>query len=91
MTEDGRRRLGEKSADLIHRAREWQREHGMRPEQEFRDSILPTLADVPIRALARQTGLSLAYCRQIKRGQLVPHPMWWEAFKASADPRGGAA
>jgi hypothetical protein len=77
MTEAGRRRLGAKSVDLIRRAREWQNANGMRRPEDFREQIYPLLADVSIRELARRTGLSLAYCRQIKRGQVVPHPMWW--------------
>jgi CRISPR-associated endonuclease Cas1 len=84
MTEAGRHRLSVKSANLIHRAREWQRVNGMRKPEEFRESVYPLLGNVPIRALARRTGLSLAYCRQIKRGQVVPHPMWWDAFRSSA-------
>ena len=49
------------------------------------------LADISIRELVRRTGLSLAYCRQIKRGLVVPHPMWWEAIRSLAGPRGGVA
>jgi hypothetical protein len=82
MTQAGRQRLGAKSADLIYRAREWQRVNGMRKPEEFRESIYPLLADVSIRELVGRTGLSLAYCRQIKRGSVVPHPMWWEALQA---------
>jgi CRISPR-associated endonuclease Cas1 len=87
MTDAGRQRLGEKSADLIRRAREWQNANGMRRPEEFRETIYPLLADVPIRELARRTGLSLAYCRQIKRGQVVPHPMWWEGLGRSVEAR----
>jgi hypothetical protein len=84
MTEAGRLRLGAKSADLIARARDWQRANGTRKPEEFRETVYPLLGNVPIRELARRTGLSLAYCRQIKRGQVVPHPMWWEALRSSA-------
>lgn len=83
MTDEGRLRLGEKSADLIRRARAWQRANGVREPEEFRESVYPLLADVSIRELVRRTGLSLAYCRQIKRGQVVPHPMWWEVMRAT--------
>jgi CRISPR-associated endonuclease Cas1 len=88
MTEAGRQRLREKSADMIHRAREWQRVNGMRELSEFRETIYPLLADLSIRELVRRTGLSLAYCRQIKRGQVVPHPMWWEKLGARCDSCG---
>jgi CRISPR-associated endonuclease Cas1 len=78
MTEAGRHRLSAKSAGLIARAREWQRANGMREPEEFRETVYPLLAGVSMRELVRRTGLSLAYCRQIKRGLVVPHPMWWE-------------
>jgi CRISPR-associated endonuclease Cas1 len=81
MTDGGRDRLSAKSTDLIHRAREWQRVNGMRKPEEFREAIYPLLEDVSIRELVRRTGLSLAYCRKIKRGLVVPHPMWWERLE----------
>jgi hypothetical protein len=91
MTEAGRQRLSVRSADLIRRAREWQRVNGMRNPAEFRETVHPKLVDVSIRDLTRRTGLSLGYCRQIKRGQVVPHPMWWEAICSLAEPTGGVA
>jgi hypothetical protein len=63
------------------RAREWHRVNGLWKPEEFRESIYPLLADVSIRELVRRTGLSLAYSRQIKRGLVVPHPMWWEEMR----------
>lgn len=85
MTQAGRQRLGARSADLIARAREWQRVNGIRKPEEFRETVYPTLVDVSIRELVRRTGLSLAYCRQIKRGLVVPHPMWWGTLGALGD------
>ena len=35
---------------------------------------------MPARALADATGLSIGYCRQVKKGVVTPHPMWWEAM-----------
>lgn len=60
-----------------------QRVNGMRKPEEFRETVYPKLVDVSIRELTRRTGLSLAYCRQIRRGLVVPHPMWWEALARS--------
>ena len=50
----------------------------------FDRDILPALADVPPAELARATGLSVAYCRQVKGGQAKPHPMWWQAMREIA-------
>jgi CRISPR-associated endonuclease Cas1 len=91
MTDAGRKSLGAKSADLIAHAREWQRVNGMREPEEFRESVYPLLADVSIRELVRRTGLSLAYCRQIKRGLVVPHPMWWEVLAAPGGDKAGVS
>ena len=33
--------------------------------------------------LARATGLSVAYCRQVKKGAVTPHPMWWGAMRTA--------
>ncbi len=33
---------------------------------------------MPVRDLVEATGLSENYCRRIKKGLVVPHPMWWD-------------
>jgi hypothetical protein len=48
----------------------------------FERDILPRIADVPARALAEATGLSVGYCRKVKQGAVTPHPMWWEVMRA---------
>jgi hypothetical protein len=48
--------------------------HLSRQEQdtaEFERDILPKLVAVPIRALAAATGLSVGYCRRVKKGTMV--------------------
>jgi hypothetical protein len=85
-----RERVGRAEAERIRQAREWQR--GKRWPREmgvFEQEILPTLANVPAGELARRTGLSVAYCRRIKKGLVVPHPMWWESLAARAMQAGG--
>jgi hypothetical protein len=62
--------------------------HLSRQEQdtaEFERDILPKLVAVPIRALAAATGLSVGYCRRVKKGTITPHPMWWEALRTFGD------
>jgi hypothetical protein len=39
-----------------------------------------TLRHVSARALARATELSVSHCSNVKKGERVPHPMWWGAF-----------
>jgi hypothetical protein len=71
--------LGRAEAERIRQAREWQRE-GSWPADltAFEREILPKLTDLSAGELARRTGLSVGYCRRIKKGLVVPHPMWWE-------------
>ena len=40
--------------------------------------VLAGLAFVSLGAMRRATGLSLSYCAQIKQGQRVPHPRYWQ-------------
>jgi hypothetical protein len=77
----GRRRIATRASTLVEAARAWQREHPW-PEDMglFEREILPRLVDVPVRHLAEVTGLSESYCRRVKRGLMVPHPMWWDAM-----------
>ncbi len=75
--------LREVETTRIQEARAWQREGRWPPDMTaFEREILPGLADVSAGALARRTGLSVGYCRRIKKGLVVPHPTWWERLTA---------
>jgi hypothetical protein len=57
---------------------EWDRTTGTRVDtDEYWHTVLPAIAHVPVRQLARITGLSVGYCAFIRRGLRVPHPRWW--------------
>jgi hypothetical protein len=47
----------------------------------FAREILPLIQNVPLRRLSRETGLSLRYVSLIRRGERVPHPRHWDAFR----------
>jgi CRISPR-associated endonuclease Cas1 len=91
-----RSRIGGRAAELTAAAREWQRNHQWPEDMDtFGREILPGLADVSPQALVEATGMSLAYCRRVKRGLAVPHPMWWrplaelkQATTLQAEPMG---
>jgi CRISPR-associated endonuclease Cas1 len=85
LNEDARKRIGRRSSGLTAAAREWQRTHSWPADLEaFGREILPALANVLPAELASATGLSIAYCRQVKRGRATPHPMWWQAMSEIA-------
>lgn len=76
-----RRRIGERTSDLVGAARAWQGEHEWPVGGAFEREVLPALEVISAGAIARATGLSRGYCQQIKRGKVRPHPMWWETLR----------
>jgi CRISPR-associated endonuclease Cas1 len=84
MSDDGRARVGRRTEEVVRAAREWQRTHRWPNRERFAAEVLPGLEHMSPGALARSTGLSPSYCRRIKRGLVVPHPMWWEALAAAS-------
>lgn len=76
-----------RAANRVRRAREvqeWEAAHPDRPDPSlFQREILPTIQTVPLSDLARATGLTLAYCALIRRGNKVPHPRHWSALRAA--------
>ena len=85
MTDEGRERVAAASGDRLREAREWQRTHEWPDDlSAFGRDLAPQLQGVSARAIAEATGLSLSYCRQLRKGEVTPHPMWWEALKVLA-------
>lgn len=66
-----------------HEQAAWEEAHPDRPDTSvFIKTVLPALSGVPIRRLAKATGLSVGYCALIRRGLRVPHPRWWELISS---------
>jgi hypothetical protein len=64
-------------------ARAWEQENpGPHDRQVYRSETLPSLADVTLPQMMRATGLTSGYCWKIRRGERIPHPMYWEALRA---------
>jgi hypothetical protein len=62
--------------------RVWDIEHPDRPDPEsYRSEILPKVEQMSLKAIFRATGLPAGYCTKIKRGEVVPHPRWWDALR----------
>jgi hypothetical protein len=86
----------EARVQISRRQRERQREenawNASHPERAdpaaFRLEVLPAIQAVPLRELARRTGLSVAYCARIRRGEEVPHQRWWGTLVASSSHPG---
>jgi len=76
-----RMRIGERNSDLVAAARAWQATHQWPAPGTFERDVRPRLEGVSAAAIARATGLSRGYCQLIKRGEAVPHPMWWETLQ----------
>ena len=57
---------------------DWKAAYPERPRPEtFRTDVLARIQSVSLGELARRTGLSVAYCARIKRGEEVPHLRRW--------------
>ena len=66
---------------------DWERAHpGPVAPERFQKEVVPKLQALTARAIARATGLSVSYCAQVKRGERVPHPRWWDVMDHA--PRG---
>jgi CRISPR-associated endonuclease Cas1 len=77
------RKRGEAIVEQRRRGREWKRENpnGAGHDRDwFLREVTPKLDDVPLSAIARVTGLSLATCSRYRAGARVPHPRHWDAL-----------
>lgn len=61
----------------------WEKKNpGPHNEEEYRRELLPRLAEITIPRMMQATGLTSSYCWRIKRGERVPHPMYWERLRS---------
>jgi hypothetical protein len=66
--------------------RAWEQEHGTQYDRQvFAREILPRLTEATLPQMMRATGLTSGYCWKIRKGQRVPHPMYWAALQALAE------
>lgn len=60
----------------------WERDNpGFHDPKVFRLEILPRLQQVTLPQMMKATGLTSDYCWRIRRGERVPHPMYWKALQ----------
>ena len=77
------RKRGEAIVEQRRRNRQWKRENpngAGRDRAWFLREVLPKLDDVPLSAIARVTGLSLAACSRYRAGARVPNPRHWDGL-----------
>ena len=46
-------------------------------EADYRSEVLPRIAVVPARSIARAIGVSIEYASDFREGQRLPHPRHW--------------
>lgn len=80
--------LGETQRQRAAARGAWERTHDRQAytAEAFRRDVLPGLAEQPLSALMRTTGLSVRYCSLIRRGESIPHPLYWEALRTLTNP-----
>jgi hypothetical protein len=80
----GKRQSSVKARIEVRRV--WELEHGSKYDRQvFAREILPRLTEATLPQMMRATGLTSGYCWKIKKGQRVPHPMYWAVLRALAD------
>jgi hypothetical protein len=63
-------------------ARAWEQGNpGPHDTQAYRAEILPSLAGATLPQMILATGLTSGYCWKIRRGERIPHPMYWGALR----------
>jgi CRISPR-associated endonuclease Cas1 len=76
-----RDRISGRQRERQREENDWNAVHPLRADpDEFRRKVLPAIQGVPLRELARRTGLSVGYCARVRRGEEVPHARWWGAL-----------
>jgi CRISPR-associated endonuclease Cas1 len=84
--EGTRQQLGASSSRRLREMYAWDREHGgVYDPVEFQREILPRLQEIPLRQMAKATGLSITYCSHIRSARLVPHARHWDTFRQLCD------
>ncbi len=79
MTNQAREQVAARQRARQREENAWNATHPDREDPAcFLAEILPTIRAVPLRELARRTGLSVSYCGAIRGGREVPHQRWWE-------------
>jgi CRISPR-associated endonuclease Cas1 len=85
MNSDAKDRIARSQRERQREENEWNADHPEpRDPDGFRRDVLPAIQGVPLRELARRTGLSVPYCGRIRRGVEVPHPRWWGMLVGTA-------
>ncbi len=64
--------------------RDWERLHGRPDPTQFKRDVLPGLVNMTLRQMQAATDLSRALCTKIRRGDVVPHPRYWEVLREAA-------
>lgn len=79
-----REKVGRKQRSNAVRRREWEAANPVPQDDALFREILPLLQQVSLGRMAKATGLSQGYCGRIRRGEYVPHPMYWDALETLA-------
>jgi hypothetical protein len=75
---DAAKKRGASIAEQRRLNREWEASNTpTMTEAEYRERILPGLATVSVKAIARTLGVSEGYARSVRDGEKVPHPRHW--------------
>jgi len=77
LTDWGRAALAQHLQKTTAAVEHWDKQHGAADVTDYWRNVYPQLTEVPIRQLAKKSGLSVSYCSSIRRGLVVPHQRHW--------------
>jgi hypothetical protein len=70
-------------------ARTWAKQNpGPHDPAIYQTEILPGLMSVTLPQLIQATGLTSGYCWKIRRGDRIPHPMYWGVLRSCVNDSG---
>lgn len=88
-TPEARANLAASTARRRAEQRAWDLAHPERPDPEiYRRDVFPEVERMSLKEIGKATGLSQGYCARVRRGELVPHPRWWEALRVGSGEMG---
>jgi CRISPR-associated endonuclease Cas1 len=85
-TSEARRKLSKTQKGRRAAETTWDREHPEPPDYDrFQREVAARMVGLSASAIARATGLSVAYCSAIKQGNRIPHARWWSVIERITD------
>jgi hypothetical protein len=76
---EAKRKRAETLRENARLNREWDASNGSTmTEDDYREKVLPSLENMPSRAIMAAMGVTQAYALDVRNGKRLPHPRHWQ-------------